>query len=479
MNGSNFAGSIRWYFRDDTYGTIVDISFWVSGSGMYDKTALRSNDSMIVGTLCLFNPIAYLNKTPSAILVDILQHQAHVEHLKVRLYPDSDSSPNNWQNGIGGANYPYVADDIEDPPAGGLFPFLYTSSNGTQDRFGVSNSPSNVSNCKEIIVRTLMAINRGTDLGLGLDISLYHSGATLIGTRTIDPQPNYTYQYVDCKFEGLNLTKAQLDSLEVLITARRYYTGGSPNPYWRIYRLNLDCFCSVSDVTGIDKTSFTDQDSYFSGQTPAYQLYGDIYGYKFREAMMRILAHAPELLMYLDYRSQLKLARLQRYPDVGSPFEISRNAGNLVSIDKIYTYTERFATVIELAYDSESGHTASGSATKNPDFRTAFNTVISKSSGTSDDEINIERIRLVSADLANRHNAVYLDIWDLLPKAVEITMTPDIMQLEPGDVVKIHEPSYGFNHKKLTLVKKGFNIDSEQGKALLYDIDFTNPATGP
>lgn len=476
FNGSNLSTAGRLLIRSDVTGEIIDEPIWYSGTNIHDKTAVYSpNTSFVQGALQIVNPIGYHDKVPSQVLQDLLKHQAQVGRGIVRIFPSGDGTPNQWtRSPASGGHYDKVNENTRNPNANTLF----TVTAGQQELLNHYNQcPSNLDRVREIRVNMWAMTSTGTDAGMNVKVEVY---ANAILQHTV---PLYfclpsdaALHFWSMKIEGLNIARVDAQLMSAMITADRGYVGASPSPLWVLQTFDMDMYYETTDLELVDVSTFDDQDTYFSTQTVPYVLDGDLYGntYKFRDAIMEALRHAPELFIYLSYDGKLSLGRIGPYSAEASPYLIGPAHGNFESL-KASTYDERLGNVVETKFHSTCGnHNAQAEAIEDPD-----NLLNNKKWEDKNNDPDVEqpivpeRPLIRDKDLATVFTSNLMEMFGTVVDSVEVNMKWHALRVEVGQIVALDVPKKGFDEKKMLVVSRSFNLDSMSGSVLLYDLELT------
>jgi hypothetical protein len=365
VTGSNIPTAARiWLFHEVAYADYDWTIYVNNATGIHDQTEIRSavtTDWDVLGghqplNLHFQAPIGYKDRSVNRVLADLIFHQAHAGCGVIRMLPAADHGINQWTPSGGSPHYANVDEPVSDP---NVSDSLATAIAGRVEEFDLDAMPSNALIMHEVVVSLLGGIDIGTDSGMAFGIQLKHPTlgdlSRLLYADMIYDMP--TIHVAAVKLEALDVDFVDWAGAFISVTASRGSAGASPNPFWYMVALELLGYYEVSDILTVDLESFTDLDSEFA----AWILDFDLTSGTLLAAVMDVLAHAPHLFLYVDYRGALRCGRVVDYASVGSPLDIS---GMIQEVKRgPYRYTERTATVIDLKWDVEVNHSSAGAST--------------------------------------------------------------------------------------------------------------------
>lgn len=486
--GSGVSCACRIGVFDQNLGDFDILSHWIAvliPDQIHDvfNTMSTSGGVNREGNLKIFAPLGYYFLTPTEVLRDLLTYYGHAQaHRTIQLSPNGDGSPQGWGK-TGGV---YYYENINTPTRlgpDGTFS-LTTTTPGVKTRLEFSNyGNNNISKVHEIRVRLWGRMLNGSDAGMTFKVRLYDPTGQIDVARHIDMKFGSTWTYGEVWFENLEQTNTNFNSLEVEIEAFRGYAGGSPNPYWQISNMDIAVVWFPVQHSLFDSSSFSDLDSYFTDQTPDYELDGDFYDVTVREAMMEVLAHTPEIYLYLANDAQLTCAKLAAYSTESTPKVFGFKQGNLIKINRIYAYTERIANSIEVKFDAKAANSAEETAESDPEPINDILTDLDAMSAAQITERKLDLSRRLfreesvsdqSKDMTSVFSANYMEIWGDDVKAVDIVVTMECLEVKPGDIVAFNDETLGYDERKFTCVARDIDFDKLEGRLLLYDIEFSS-----
>ena len=304
--------------------------------------------------LYFYNPIGYEDKQPEDIIEDLIEHQAHVGLGTVRLMPTGDGAIKNWtqSGGTPGSHYTNVDGGTHEVPPSS--PYLWTGTKGTVERLTFYNqAPSNVSKVKEITVRFwLYVLESGTGQGLSVFCDIWGTSGQIgiAGKHAMAPGDVSSERYIELKWEGLDISKAELDTFLIQFEADRQYDTGATS-YWRIAVVDVDVLYETTDIDLVDNTSFDNLNAYYSGKD--WDLKGDFVNKTFAEAVLEVLDHAPLMYLALDSESKLRAFHVPtNLQQASADHELvyGESQTGLVSLVETDDWRERFSTSGKVSY---------------------------------------------------------------------------------------------------------------------------------
>lgn len=354
--------------------------------------------------------------------------------------------------------------------------------------------PSNCASVHEIIVRTwCRMLEYGTGDGLGIEITLKYGATagvdsgTLIAAKDIwvATSGGNPYHYTEVVFPKLNLTKAQADSIQVELKNVRGYAGAGASTQWFVATVQIDCFYKPSDFSTWDPARYTIADSYYTTNyvTPAsYLLDGDFSEMTIGDAVLQVLAHAPDLILAFNNNGELNLEIWPDYGDTASPYTYGPGEGglgpNFAGITRTFENVGRWASERILKTGAETevltypGVAEPSNTFYGDKYIEDFNRY-----RDSDRDIGVEVLRelIRDDDVALYLSANQNQIWETPIPAMEIEVDKRILRAQCCDVVALNVPELGYDNKKYVVVGMEIDLNEVSGTLTLFDRDFDKP----
>ncbi len=472
----------------------MKIWFPVSGA-IHDNTRFDIKQPVVAqSTLDIYNPVGYKLKVPSQIIQDLLVHQGHVPHMLLHRHaiPTHDQTTTSWTSS--GGTFFGVLDEGTDIKPIVTSDRVFTTTPGAILVLLCSQTfPSNVTKIKEIRLNTWSALQVGTDTGINLEIKLYHSA--VIGTPGSGTQFGPTGGNVvahptaasgnEIRFEqqliqGLDLTPTQCEKIELDFKPLRETIGGTPDPEWWIYAFDLDFFCEVSDIDLVDEESMDAIDTYFSGQTPSYQLQGDFTDGHLDDAVMDILAHAPEVMLYLSNEGKLTTKKWPKYADETAPYKIGPAHDNFRGIRGTFDDDERLLTEAEYDYQiALPGAVKVTPGVADSDNLKGVSKLIDtlgkwRSRPTEEPGAKIREWLQVFGTI-ERYAIVNELIFGETINGLTIEVDHNIFRTQIGQIISVDVPDLGYDDQKHLIVGEEIDFDMMDGTLLVIDREYIEP----
>ncbi len=510
LTGTNFSTAMRLYLWDDNFGGVGEEDgsiFFASPTGIHGQTSLGLQSPSIdtahgYSNLHILNPIGYSNKFVSQVLLDFLTEQLHVGHGVVRMSPVADGPTSDW--GAFGAKYAQIDEPMTDPNA--LSNSMTTSVANKEQDLLFPSLPSNVLRPVEAIVAFFGSMTKGpsgSDEGLGFGFQLQHPSLGNLSRKLIADM--YANGTIDAKRVKLDRLAHNLPGIFnagwLAVTSERGAAGASPNPNWKVYALEMLVYYEGSEPSYdiIDMGAHSALDSYFTthplvnpaGGGGPWNLDFDVIDTTGYSALLDILAHAPEIFYYIDYRGQLVPKKVGAYADVATPRGLSTVDGSIIAVRRgPYRIDERYANAIELRWGVAIPHQASGTATADP-----VNEVIDRGArkvligaqgvpvASWEDRKAMDR-HFIEGRGATPNKAVaeacakiYLNMWGeengREVMGLDLVCPYSCIDVEPGDVVALTIPSLGLAAQNYLCVEKTFDLDRNELNITVYDVEMT------
>jgi len=505
--GSNFTGNMRHVWTDEGDGSKTEVSttagpFAILNAGSDDQrdcfryTRASGLDIPNDGRSYFGHvtaPISYQDVVPNVALYDLIVHQAKVDQLRLKCPPIADVSSSGWTH-----SYVWIDDDVDDTGSKGGTTNSLTLFPGSKFRVKMAVFP-NAADLLDVTVRMWYVMGRGTDTGVGLDVTVYkdNTGTVIYNGRMgmISSGGGFNKRYGEVKFQAPAGGTSGVSWIEVEIEAIRNAPGGAPGTAHIIYAMDAICFTEHPYTNWVDQTTFMDValQSYFFSQTLAYWFMGSCYSdytaaensneetKTFRDFMMSMLANAPELHIYNSYEGQLACKKLPAYSSVADPFIISAVNGRLHEISSIELYDERRVTSVSCKWGVRT-YVWGAPGVFDPDLDYLYRNHHKSIPSDRPAELEVQR-RFIQENRVSNNNRDYrvermldnmLHLWGGDITSAEIKCSIDCLQADIGSIVAIDEPKIGMDEKKFTVVGRDFDIDNEQVTMLLYDLEFDN-----
>lgn len=514
ITGTNLSTAMRLYFWDDNNGGIGQEDgaiYFVTPTGIHAQTGVQI-DTPGIDTghsqlnLHMLNPIGYNNKPIMQVLLDFLMEQMHVGCGSVRLLPAGSGGTATWIPSSGSSPHAGYIDEPMDAPA--FLDYLATSTAGATEQITFPSLPSNALEVQEAILAFWGLMTKGpsgSDEGLGFGFQMHHSSVGDI-TRLL---------YGDGMYADGTITAARvkLDRIGVLgglpsvfnsswlnLTAGRGAAGPSPNPYWRIYNLEMLVYYTNNDPAYqvVDDSRFYALDAVLdaiAAAVPAGQpaqpnplLDFDVFDTTGYSALLDILAHAPQAFLYIDYLGRLRPGLIGAYADVATPRALSTIDGSIIAVRRgPYRVDERYANAVELRWGVEIPHRSSGTATEdptNPPADRGTRKVIQGAEGVPvagwEDVKTLDRHfirRDANKPVAEAAARMYRELWaehkDNEVMGMDLVCPYLAIDVEPGDVVALTIPTLGLSAKNYLCVEKSLDLDRDELNLTVYDLENT------
>jgi hypothetical protein len=251
----------------------------------------------------------------------------------------------------------------------------------------------------------------------------------------------------------------------------------------------------------IDASSFGNQYTYFTGQTPSYVLRLSVFDKTFAEGLLDIMSYMPEMYLYWSYDSKLTLAK--HVASLTSPtFQFTDDLNNWTAIE-LDEYLERAGDRIEVDGYSVSieaisiaawnagteGWYATRDFQNNDEIKAAI--PVKKRKATSDYSLPaspIDKTRMIERPWISRDTGAApqdgdaildnwvrntLRVWASPIPVVRINTNHVALDVEIGDVVGATITSRGLDGENYIVAGKDFDFDTHEMLLTLYQMDFT------
>lgn len=508
FSGTEFSTAGRFEIRRSTTGEIVVHSQWsVNGqsggaSKIHDwrRWSYRTFFGGLTGQW--FNPIGYNRETPSAIIQDLLRYRGQVGLAQIAKHPTDDVSTTNWTIAGEATAWEATADPVTDFPVD-VNDHVFSQTNGATLKLSFSGSelPSTVTSIKEIIIRGRgETTETGTGQGHGLVVRVYRdhtegvdNGTLIDSARSLwipeidKPPPHDQSYYFEQKIGGLNLTKANCDSLKLEVDFD-FEPGATPVATMFVWSFQLDLVCEVNDVSSWESGSFDGADTYFSSSysTPDYELDCDFYNMGLDEAIMEVLAHTPELVLFLNNNSEIALEVWPDYDDVSTPYVIGLETGqptiefpdNLLSIIRTFKHEDRWSTYRTIRWDTDRAF-GLYPGDPDPDNRKAQEVLVAEQDKgldrVRDNRTQDDRPHMFDQEILGYYNAATSQLFASQIDGIEIEMDKRILRLSNNEVVAFNFPGLGYNDKKHVVSSIEIDLDEMIGTVIILDRTFVQP----
>lgn len=507
VNGGNFSTALRVWIWDDNAGGIADEDFaayFTAPSGIHNQSTVvlgaAPSGAQAQCNLHLLNPIGYNNKIITQVLLDFLVEQMHIGCGIARVRPTGDGT-GTWAASTGGAKWACIDEQLNEPGNTKLNDYISANAAAAAQGLTFPTLPSNALNVHEAIVCFIGLMTKGpsgSDEGLGFGFE-YHNNTVgaitrkLIGDMYADGSVNAQRVKLD-RLNGATILASAWNNGFLKLTAEYGTAGPSPNPYWRVHALEMLVYYDINEPTYyvIDQPSFSNlTPDYTSATNPLgsfdWLLDFDIIDTTGYSALLDILAHAPQLFLYVDYLGRLKLAQIGAYADTASPRVLSTVDGSILEVQRgPYWYDERAANQVELRWGVTIPHSGSGGAVEDPTNPPADRG--SRKYRRGADSIPVagwEDIKILdrhfvrrdsNKDVAETMAKMYLHLWGKSRrgvKAMDLSCPYSCVDVEPGDVVAVTVPALGMASKRFLCVEKSFDLDRDRMLLTVYDLENT------
>lgn len=252
-----------------------------------------------------------------------------------------------------------------------------------------------------------------------------------------------------------------------------------------------------SGVTShIDETSFSDHDSYFTGQTPSFILRPVVYDKSFAEGFIDILGYMPEMFVWWSYDSKLTMSK--HWSVLNSPsYKFTEALLNYTSME-VERYADRSCNDLEVtAYSAHVPNKGGVAGTEGwhaereieqfdisksryPKKIRRKPTDFSLPASSVDKLISVDRpwISEDSGSTADAHTVNlhwvenYLKVWSQPVKRVIITSDVRALEIECGDKIGVDVPALGMDDEVYVCASKSFNFDTLETAFVLAQMTF-------
>jgi hypothetical protein len=458
----------------------IDLNvFFPSPTSIHEQAAFKSAETVFnLGNLHIVNPIGYAQETITAVLRDLIFHQAHANHGRLEVTLNGDGATNQWTRSLGtNPFYSYVDDPAEAPD---LADYLETTGAGNLAQFLLRSLPSNGLRMHEVIVGVVGQLQAGTDRGLAFQVKLQHAGGQQGRTMQADMYHNNSVRKQVVKFEALDIADTTWAGVFLEIGAKRGFIGATPNPRWRLYAVDVVGYYETADVVLVRWESFADLDAAYSN----FLLSFDLLSGTFRSAVLDVLKHRPELFLYLDWQGALSLGRVRKYSDAVSPLKLSTEDKSILAVQRgPYKFKERTANSLLVRWGMTIRHTSEATAQEDPvNDRPERGTrrhyeaseFVLPAAGQDQKELDRHFIRGTSGPgRVASFAASYLNMYKKHPDAIDIACSMRAAEAEPGDVVEVTIPKLNYQDKELLVVDNSFDLDQDMPILTLFDLEHT------
>lgn len=496
ITGTNLSTAMRLYLWDDVFAGIGEEDgeiYFPSPTGIHGQTSVGIASPVLntphkYQNLHMLNPIGYNSQVVTKVLLDYLTEQLHVGHGVVRLSPSGDGTTSDW--GAFGTKWGQIAEPMNNPNLGNS---MSAAANKQQDLLFPS-LPANTLRIKEAVVAFYGSMTKGpdgSDEGMGFGFQL--KAAAWSSRKLIaDLYANGNIDARMAKIDRIEQLPGVFNAAWLAVTSERGLAGPSPNPNYKVYCLEMVVYYEGTEpgYDIIDLGSHSILDSYFTTHpvidpTGPWLLDFDIIDTSGYSALLDILAHAPELFYYVDYRGQLVLKKVGKYSDVPTPRALSTIDGTIIAARRgTYRVDERYANAVEVRAGVLVPHTTSGTATTdptNPASDRGKNKYIRGANGVPvagwEDRKILDRHFFRRKDVAEATSKIYLNIWgeengrELM--GLDLVCPYSCIDVEPGDVVALTIPSLGLAAKNYLCVEKSLDLDRDELNLTVYDVEMT------
>lgn len=454
---SNVVSEFRMHVVE-TDGDETDLDVWFNAPADFQNiTDVRASvGSQTPKNLHMGNAISYHDQPFNKVLYDMLTHQAHCGRLRYRMVPNAT---------VGGTFTGTHAAIDELANEANLLDSITTTTPDAFISLGVPSVPSNVTTVHEVIVRVWMAMTRNTDTGMALSVDLFSPGP-ITRTMLLDCPTDGTPNFRQAKINATNLSAATWNADAIVnLIAKRGAAGGTPSPSWTVYAVEILAYCEVSDITLVK--SFSALDAVYASDL----LDGSISSGTFRSAIMDILAHRPEAILYSDHEGALALYRCLDYSALTpTPIDISP----YVLDARRYKVTEKTATAITCIRGVTVSNQASTTAEPDPYNDAGTNKLQRLAPGADPAQKykELERPLIRSASLHKSMMDAYLELYSEDVRAAQVTCTMAAIGLDPTDIIQPNVEEIGID-AKYTCVDNTLDLDEDVVLLTLYDLDYT------
>ena len=500
ITGTNLSTAMRLFLWDDNFGGIAEEDaaiFFATPSGIHAQTGVTLQTPTIDTAhgylnLHMLNPLGYNNKPITQALLDYLFEQLHVGKGVVRMSPNGHGTLDQWAASAFGSPWGMIHEPMSAPD---FSTYMKETTAGHTEDLVFPPLPSNALRVSEAIVAFFGTMTKGpsgSDEGLGFGFQLKHGTLGNISRNLIadmyanglDPDGKPYARKV--KLERIDQLPGVFNASWLAVTAERGLAGPSPNPEWRVYALEMVVYYENNDPSYdiIDLGAHSSLDTAFAAHLLDFDLI-DTTGYA---GLLDILAHAPQLFYYIDYRGQLVPAAIGAYADAISPRALSTIDGTIIDVRRgPYRVDERYANAVELRWGIQIPHTSGGSATEDPTNQPSERGDRKYLRGANgipvagwEDRKILDRhfIRRDSnKDVAEAAAKMYLHLWgeedgeDV--EGLDISCPYACVDVEPGDVVTVTVPNLGLAARFFLCVEKTFDLENDRLNLTLYDVENT------
>lgn len=473
--GSNLVNTARVFLRsmdpDDNDGDTSMGVLITPSTDIHNNTRIECDLAANpgAGNLHVVNPIAYHNQIITHALGDLLYHQAHVGMGLTRQLPNSDiSSSAGWTSFPSGPKWQAIAEPTNNWSANtGV-------KNTTTDagfRVGLSPLPAWAAATRECVINMMCAVDStGTDKGIGFEVNIYGVGANLLGSSVIEARGDYNLRFGTCKFPALTENVAA-----VQIIARDYVPGAGSFRKWMVCALECMAFhdYSSSSTDPLNIEVFNDLAARYASAPHQIILDLDLQDVSFRQAILNIVEHAPDLLLYLDWKSTITLAVIDNYDVALFSYTLSPLAKNIRAVKRRWLYKDKFATRIQISWGVQLPSSYESNSENSPASRGNRHLVMSLNYPDSykshvDKSLDRRYVRNYGK-YAREIGDIYLALYSKPIEALEIVCEIEACQCEPGDVAVLDFAELGYSNRKFYVVAKEIDDDDETVTLTLFD----------
>ena len=485
--GTNFSTAMRFFFWDDDTTGIADEDGaiqMVAPGGIHGVTSFQITSpsldtAHLRRNIHLLNPIGYNNKSVTQVLKDFLIEQMHVGHGIVRLNPSGDGTTSQWTPSTLGGKWARIDEPMDDPD---LNDYIFTVTAGGAQDLTFPALPSNALWAIEALVAFYGAMTKGpsgSDEGLGFGFQMQHAIVGNLSRKLIgDMYAGGSINAQRVKLERIDQLPEVFNAGVLHVTAERGSAGASPNPKWYIYTLEMVVYYSINEAQYdvIDAGAFSALDANYTTHLMDFDLI-DTTGY---QALLDILAHAPQLFLYVDYTGKLRPGEIDAYSDWTTKRPLSTEDGSIQEVLRgPYWYDERAANLVEVKWGVKTPSSPTEDPTNQP------GDVKYRRGASSIPVVGWEDIKPLdrhfvrgssNKDVAEAIAAHYLELWGKRRRgvrALDLALPYSSIDVEPGDVVAITVSNLGYSSTPFRCVEKSFDLDKGRILMTVYDVEDT------
>lgn len=246
----------------------------------------------------------------------------------------------------------------------------------------------------------------------------------------------------------------------------------------------------------IDETSFSNQSTYFTTQTPTYVLRAAVFDKTFTEGFLDLVGYMPEMFVWWSHDSKLTMSK--HYPVLNAPtYKFEESLQNYAAL-RISRNVDRACNAIEVAsqgvfIDNKGGlaGTDGWHVERAIEHRRDAKTWIPKKARFQPTDFSLTASpvdKLVKVDrpwfsdetgavgdawtLATTWMENYFKVWAQPAKTVTVVAGLPALEIEIGDKVGVNAPSRGLDSEVFVCASKAFDFDTGRVTLNLMQVTF-------